>query len=69
MQGSLILKMSINVTQHINRIKGKNNMIFSEDEHTVGKIQYLHLLFKNLGIEKASLICKYVSSKKPTVKS
>lgn len=36
---SLILKISINVTHHINRIKEKNNVIISKDEgHAFPKI-------------------------------
>lgn len=58
---ALILKISISVTHHMNSMKGKNQIIFSEiEEHTVDNFYYL-LLFKKLGI-KETLIWKYVPS-------
>lgn len=58
---SLILKISISVTHHMNSMKGENQIIFSEiEEHTVDNFYYL-LLFKKLGI-KETLIWKYVPS-------
>lgn len=49
---ALILKISISVTHHMNSMKGKNQIIFSEiEEHTVDNFYYL-LLFKKLGIKE-----------------
>jgi hypothetical protein len=58
MQGWFNICKSINITQHINRSKDKNHIIFSTDaEKAFDQIQHLFLIkpLKKLGIERMSL--------------
>ena len=61
MQGFFNIHKSINVINHINKLKGKNHMIISIDEEKhFDKIQHLFMILKSL--QKAGIEGTYLNA-------